>query len=202
MKPIVALTAVAVFGFSSVAVAADPGSKGSDAAEQSVVRGQVSDVDKKPVSGAEIVLLNEDGQEIARTKTDANGAYSLGCVDLGSYQHQISAAGFKGQKVAAPLGPNGLVVAWAVDPQKPALASATASGGPCVGSVAAAGTIGAAGAEGTTGTVGAVGADGGTVGGTPAIVLGGGALAAGAGVGIAAGAGAFDSDSGPGTGAQ
>lgn len=187
MKPIVgALALVTVLGLSTAALGAS-GEDGSSAA-RSMVRGQVTDPERNPVSGVDVILLSEEGQEISRTSTNASGTYSLGCVELGKYQYEIVPAkgGFKGHKVVAPLGPNGLTLDWAVDQNKPALASAMATGGPCGGAVVGAAAGGAA--------VGAAGATGAGAGGTAAIAVGGAALVGGAGVGIAAGAGAFDSD--------
>jgi len=199
MKPILALAVVSVLGLSMAASAADPASAASDTVEQSVVQGQVFGPDESPVAGVEVILRTTSGEEIARANTDASGAYSLGCVDVGEYEAEIVPAGegFQGQKVVAPIGPNGLTVAWAVDSGKPALASATATGGPCV---AGAAVVGAAGPEGAAGTAGATGAGAGG-GRDAAIILGGTALAGGAGVGIAAGVGAFRSST-PSTGAQ
>lgn len=194
MKRLVGMLAIVfAFGLSGVAAAEE----GSETATQSMVRGQVSDVGKNPVSGVDVILLSTAGEELARTSTDASGMYSLGCVDVGEYQYEIvPGSAFKGHKVVAPLGPNGLTIAWAVDAQKPALASATATGGPCAGGAVVAGGAAAGGAA----AGGAAGAAGAGTGATAAAVVGGTALAAGAGVGIAAGAGAFDSDSA--TGAQ
>lgn len=203
MKSIVGVLLAAAFGFSTVAIAADTASTGQTIA-QSRVQGSVFDPDKNPVAGVDVILLSAEGQELARTKTDATGAYSLGCVDLGDYQHEIAPTGngFKGHKVVAPLGPNGLTIAWAVDHSKPALASATASGGPCGAPAVAAAGGAAAGGAAAGGTAGAAGATGATTGATAAAVVGGTALAAGVGVGIAAGAGAFDSNSSASTPAQ
>ncbi len=201
MKPIVgAMAVVCIFGLVGTANAEDPAAQGQPAVTQSRVQGSVFDPDKNPVSGVDVILLSEGGAELGRTSTDSAGAYSLGCVDLGSYQYEIvpTGNGFKGHKVAAPLGPNGLTIAWAVDHSKPALASATATGGPCgAAAVAAAGTGAAA-----AGAAGATGAAAGTGTSTAAVVVGGVALTGGVGVGIAAAAGAFDSSTTSSTGAQ
>ncbi|MDG2308731.1 MAG: carboxypeptidase-like regulatory domain-containing protein [Candidatus Binatia bacterium] len=194
MKPFVsALALVSIFGLATMATAEDSASAEPQTVTQSRVQGSVFDPDRNPVSGVDVILLSEAGAELGRTSTDATGAYSLGCVDLGSYQYEIAPTGngYKGHKVVAPLGPNGLTIAWAVDHSKPALASATATGGPCgAAAVAAAGTgAAAAGAAGATGAAAGAGMS------TGAIVVGGTAIAAGVGVGIAAAAGAFDSNS-------
>jgi len=173
-----ALALVAMTGFGAMfAQAADP---------QANVGGIVQDSGKNAVAGTDVTLLSADGTAVATTTTAADGTYSFGCVTPGNYQLQVAPKGdFQGQKVEAPVGPNGLNVAWAVDAGKPALASATATGGACGTTVAAAAPAAAA---ATTG--------GGTIlGSTAGAVVGGGALLAGAGVGIAAGAGAFQPDS-------
>ncbi|MFP6663192.1 MAG: carboxypeptidase-like regulatory domain-containing protein [Deltaproteobacteria bacterium] len=179
-----ALALISVLGFSvSMAVAEDA------AGPQANVVGTVYDADKNAIDGAGLVLLSTDGEEVGTATTAADGTYSLGCAGLGTYHLQLtSGSGFQGQKVAAPVGPNGLAVAWAVDSNKPALASATATGGAC--GVAAA--AGAAPAAGAAGGVGGVGAGLGTVLGA---VIGGGALVAGVSVGIASAAGSFNADS-------
>jgi len=173
-----ALALVAMTGFGvTFAQAADP---------QANVGGIVQDTSKNAVSGTEVTLLGTDGTAVATTTTAADGTYSFGCVSPGDYHLQVASKGdFQGQKVEAPVGPNGLNVAWAMDAGKPALASATATGGACGTTVAAAAPVAAAPA-----------AAGGTLlGATGGAVVGGGALLAGAGVGIAAGAGAFQPDS-------
>ena len=192
MKAIVAgMALVSVFGSWSAAEAADEASKSQT---QSVVRGDVKDVEGNPVSGVEAILRSEDGAELARATTDSTGAYDFGCIDMGDYQYEIVAGdAFKGHTVVAPVGPNGLAIAWAVDGSKPALASATATGGACKEGMAVAATSGAAGAEGASGA--AVSGTTGTGSEAAAAVFGGAAIAGGAGVGIAAGVGAFDSSS-------
>ncbi|MEO2170052.1 MAG: carboxypeptidase-like regulatory domain-containing protein, partial [bacterium] len=110
------------------------------AGPQANVVGTVHDADKNAVGGADLVLLSTDGEEVGKTTTSANGTYSLGCIGVGTYHLELaSGSDFEGQKVAAPVGPSGLTVAWAVDAGKPALASATATGGACGVTVAAAG---------------------------------------------------------------
>lgn len=158
----------------------------SAAGPQANVGGIVQDADKNGVAGTDVTLLGTDGTEVAKTTTAADGSYSFGCVTPGDYHMQVAPKGdFEGQKVEAPVGPNGLNVAWAVDAGKPALASATATGGACGTTVAA---VPPAAADG--------GAGGGSILGTNgAAIVGGGALLAGAGVGIAAAAGAFQPDS-------
>lgn len=194
---VAALAVVSVFGFVTAVEAAD---EKSDAATQSMVRGQVSDIAKNPVGGVEVVLRSEEGKEIARTTTNSQGLYELGCVDMGNYQYEIlPTEGFKGHKVVAPLGPNGLEIAWAVDEKKPALASATATGGACAGGVVVAGASQGGVDAGSTAAAGAAGPSG---AGSAAAVVGGAAVAGGVGVGIAAGAGAFDSSSEAGSPAQ
>ena len=176
---------VAAFGFVPGVAAAEDA-----ASPQANVAGVVQDADKNVVSGAEVVLISESGEEVARATSGDDGSYALGCVDAGSYQLElVGGEDFKGQKVAAPVGPNGLTVAWAVDEGRPALASATATGGACGVTVAAAAAAPAA-AE-------AAGAAGGEalLGTTAGAVVGGGALATGLGLGIAAGYGAFSPDS-------
>ncbi len=193
MKPLVGgvLALVSVLAWSTTALAAGPDAEGAQAATRSIVRGRVSDSEKSPVSEVDVILLSERGAEIARTSTDAVGTYSLGCVDVGPYQYRIIPRrnGYKGHTVVAPLGPNGLTIVWAVDHDKPALASATANGGPCGGAGATAIGGAAAAAAGATGAP--VGA-----GGTAAVIAGGAAVAGGVGVRIAAGMGAFDSNRG------
>jgi hypothetical protein len=173
-----ALALVAMTGFGvTFAQAEDP---------QANVGGIVQDASKNAVSGADVTLLGTDGTEVASATTAADGTYSFGCVTPGDYRLQIASKGdLQGQKVEAPVGPNGLNVAWAMDAGKPALASATATGGACGAVVAAAAPAAAAPA-----------AAGGTLlGATGGAIVGGGAVLAGAGVGIAAGAGAFQPDS-------
>ncbi len=158
------------------------------AAPKANVAGVVQNADKKVVSGAEVVLVSESGEEVARATTADDGSYALGCVAPGAYQLQLADGdGFKGQKVAAPVGPNGLTVAWAVDAGRPALASATATGGACGVTVAA---VAPAAAESATAAGGQP-----LLGTTAGAVVGGGALATGLGLGIAAGNGAFSPDS-------
>lgn len=155
------------------------------AGPQANLVGTVHDADSGALEGVGLVILSTDGEEVGKTTTGADGTYSFGCVDLGTHHLELtSGSGFHGQKVAAPVGPNGLRVAWAVDAERPALASATATAGACQGGVAAVGTgagVGAAAGVGTSTVL--------------AAVVAGGALAAGVGVGIASATGNLGPDS-------
>ena len=158
------------------------------AGPQANVVGKVLTADSQPVQGVDVALTTAGGAAVASTTTAADGSYSFGCVDTGAYHLAISPKGdFKGQNVKAPVGPNGLSVAWAVDKTKPALASATATGGAC-GAAVVAGAAAVAGAS-------AGGGSGTLLGTTGGMVVGGGALAAGVGLGIASASGAFNPDS-------
>ena len=191
MKALVGAYALAMtFGMAVVTASAEEA-----AGPQANIVGTVHDADKNAVEGADVVLLSTDGEEVGKASTGTGGTYTLGCVDLGTYHLQLGdGADFKGQKVAAPLGPNGLTVAWAVDSNKPALASATATGGACGATVADAGAAAAAAAAAGGGAGAGSGAALGTAAGA---AVGGGALAAGVGMGIASASGAFSSPDSP-----
>ena len=129
-------------GFSSGAIAAEQ--------QGSTVAGQVADSANTPIAGADVVLLSADGKEIARSVTDATGTYSFGCIPAGNYEMElVPNNGFKGQRVVAPVGANGMAVAWVVDNQNPTIVSAAATGGACtIAPVVADAGGAAAGAEG------------------------------------------------------
>lgn len=192
---LVALAAVVVSA--TGVVASEPAAETT----KPTVVGKVADVSKAPIAGAEVILFSDTGAEIARTTTDSVGTYSFGCVTPGSYEIQLMpTSGFEGERVKAPVGANGLTVAWVVDQQKSALASASATGGACGSSAVAAEGGGTTATVYEMATVNTATAGSGSP--VAAAIIGGGALAGGVGVAIASGVDAFDSDLAPDSPAQ
>jgi outer membrane cobalamin receptor len=57
------------------------------------IRGNVRDVQGRPVAGAAVTLRSQTTQWMRDVKTDANGAFALAAVPLGSYTLEVRAAG-------------------------------------------------------------------------------------------------------------
>jgi hypothetical protein len=148
------------------------------------VLGIVRTTDKYGIRDVDVVLQREDGTEVARTTTDADGGYQIPCVEHGTYHLELDPrnSGFHGQTVVAPIEEKGLVVVWTAATDKPAVASSTKGGGRCgavAGSRAGSGSVAAS-------NLAAIGAITGTI-------------AVGGTLGGLAASGAFDSDSDGGT---
>lgn len=73
--------------------------------------GQVTDPAGAVISGANVVLKNENGGVIAQTSTDSNGQYSFEGIAAGNYRAEIAQTGFKkNELMALSVGPGDNVV--------------------------------------------------------------------------------------------
>ena len=191
----------ALFAFAALLWVGPAVAAGADAASKANIQGVIQDGFGYPVVGAEVEVVKE-GVVVATATSGKSGGYAVECIEEGSYELRLDPKDeFQGQRVVAPLDGRGLQVNWSVDESKPAIATATATGGACGDVVAcltdAGGTAcpapGPAAPAGEAGQIGAVGAGSGGVS-TGAIVTGGVLGGTAIGLGAAGAAGAFDSD--------
>ena len=143
--------------------------------------GVVHDAEGRGVPDVGVEVLDGDGKVLQRATSSRAGGYEIRCVSEGAYDLRLDpgTTGHRGQRVVAPVTGDGLTVDWTVAPDKPAIARARPTGGPCQADAAVAGAPAGAGSAG--GTAAAVG-------------LGAGAAAVSGTIGGLSASGAFDSD--------
>lgn len=138
--------------------------------------GVVHDESGTGVADVGVEVLDKDGRVLQRATSSRAGGYEIRCIAEGEYDLRLDPgkSGHQGQRVVAPLTADGLTVDWTVARDKPALARAQQTGGPCEsagadapgapeGSAAGGGAaaIGlGAGAAAITGTIGGLSASG------------------------------------------
>jgi hypothetical protein len=141
--------------------------------------GVVHDESGSAVADVSVEVLDKDGRVIQRATSSRAGGYEIRCIAAGEYDLRLDPgkSGHRGQRVVAPLTADGLTVDWTVARDKPALARAQQTGGPCEAAGDVPGAPAGSGAEG----------------GAAAVGLGAGAAAVSGTIGGLAASGAFDS---------
>jgi hypothetical protein len=129
----IAITLLAVAMFVPGAVHANEPAGQPQVAGRANLRGVVHDARGVGVPDVDLLLLHEDGAEVARATTTSDGDYAFGCVDEGAYHLTLDpkTSGLVGRTVVARVGPRGLAVSWTAGPDKPALAQGSPQGGAC-----------------------------------------------------------------------
>ena len=141
----------------------------SSLAGASELVGLVTDQNQQFVNGADIVVTDSNGNQVAEGRTDLYGRYCISIKDPGTYTVSIDVSNFQGGSTTLNLGADGSVVDWTLSQNSPAkndvkpgnVSMASAScGGAFLGTNAALlapiGVIGAAGIGlGVAGGVGA-----------------------------------------------
>lgn len=169
----------------------------ADATGKANIQGVIQDGFGYPVADAEIEVVKE-GVVVATATSGKSGGYAVECIEEGSYELRLDPkSDFQGQRVVAPLDGRGLQVNWSVDESKPAIATATATGGACGDVVACLTDAGGTGcpAPGPAAPEGSVGESGPSTGLTAEQMVAGGVMGgAVVGMGAAGAAGAFKDD--------
>src|SRR5438128_7625224 len=93
------LSSLALFLFTIVAVFGVRPSAWSQEVTANII-GTVTDPSGAPISGANVTATDTQRGTVRNAKTDANGAYSILRVPVGSYAVTVAAAGF--QKAVYP----------------------------------------------------------------------------------------------------
>jgi hypothetical protein len=164
-------------GISAAASHADDDARA--APERGNIVGIVHDEEGSAVADVNVEVLDKNGRVLERATSSRAGGYEIRCLAEGEYDLRLDPgkSGHQGQRVVAPVTADGLTVDWTVAPDKPALARAQQTGGPCqMGAGEAAGAPAAAGG-----------------GGAAAVGLGGAAAAVSGTIGGLSASGAFDS---------
>jgi len=69
-----------------------------------VVQGHLRDVDGRALAGAHVVLLDDAGTSVDATLTDAHGAFTLTCAELGGHTLRAEPVGYTVAEATVPLG--------------------------------------------------------------------------------------------------